>query len=213
MLSSQLLGAAWPVWCRAALNAWSCQDVHARDLVCWPTSLGWMMGPWLIFAALLNRAAIGLFLGAATGRSFCEFVACARVTMLGVIPSIVKAWKLSSAIDQLDWSCIRCFSSSGEVRQHPWLVSRTRLLAILCPVLHRLLCCDSSVACMQGQSHHAASFYSAAGTSSCLGLQQCLSGKRRPQYSANAAGVQPKRHALANEPCRLQACDGVLRRH
>jgi acyl-coenzyme A synthetase/AMP-(fatty) acid ligase len=103
------------VLCRPAVNAWSCQDVRCGDVVAWPTSLGWMMGPWLVFAALLNKAAIGLFLGAPTGRPFCQFVATAHVTMLGVIPSIVKAWKLSNATDGLDWSCIRCFSSSGEV--------------------------------------------------------------------------------------------------
>lgn len=100
---------------RPAVNAWACQDVQVGDVVAWPTSLGWMMGPWLIFASLLNRAAIGLFLGAPTGRPFCQFVANARVTMLGVIPSIVKAWKGSAATDGLDWSSIRCFSSSGEV--------------------------------------------------------------------------------------------------
>lgn len=85
------------------------------------------MGPWLIFACLLNRAAIGLFLGAPTGRPFCEFVSNARVTMLGVIPSIVKAWKLSSATDGLDWSSIRCFSSSGEVNDPYFFLSLSLL--------------------------------------------------------------------------------------
>lgn len=27
----------------------------------WPTNLGWMMGPWLLYAALLNGAAVALF--------------------------------------------------------------------------------------------------------------------------------------------------------
>ena len=31
------------------------------DVVAWPTNLGWMMGPWLIYAALLNGASIALF--------------------------------------------------------------------------------------------------------------------------------------------------------
>lgn len=101
--------------CRPAVNGWSCQDIQPGNVVAWPTNLGWMMGPWLIYATLLNRAAIGLFLGAPTGRPFCEFVAHARVTMLGVVPSIVKAWRVSDCTAGLDWSAIRCFSSSGEV--------------------------------------------------------------------------------------------------
>jgi acyl-coenzyme A synthetase/AMP-(fatty) acid ligase len=46
---------------------------------------GWMMGPWLVFAALLNRCAMALFQGPPAGRPFGEFVCAARVTMLGVV--------------------------------------------------------------------------------------------------------------------------------
>jgi acetyl-CoA synthetase len=53
----------------------------------WPTNLGWMMGPWLVFASLVNRAAIGLFYGAPTGAEFGLFVQDAKATMLGVVPS------------------------------------------------------------------------------------------------------------------------------
>ena len=106
--------------CRPAVNGWSCQDIQPGNVVAWPTNLGWMMGPWLIYATLLNRATIALFLGAPTGRPFCEFVAYARVTMLGVVPSIVKAWRIGDCAAGLDWSAIRCFSSSGEVRRTGW---------------------------------------------------------------------------------------------
>ncbi len=43
------------------MNAWAHQDVRQRDVVCWPTNLGWMMGSWLIFAALYNNAAIAVY--------------------------------------------------------------------------------------------------------------------------------------------------------
>eukprot|EP00892_Ulva_mutabilis_P005710 jgi/Ulvmu1/3510/UM162_0017.1 len=112
---------------RPAVNGWSCQDIQPGNVVAWPTNLGWMMGPWLIYASLLNRAAIGLFLGAPTGRPFCEFVAHARVTMLGVVPSIVKAWRVGNCTDNLDWAAVRCFSSSGEASNPEdmlWLMSR-----------------------------------------------------------------------------------------
>ena len=45
------------------------QDIHDDDRVAWPTNLGWMMGPWLIYASLVNRATIALYGGAPTGRT------------------------------------------------------------------------------------------------------------------------------------------------
>lgn len=90
------------------------QNIHEESIVAWPTSLGWMMGPWLIFASLLNRATIALFEGAPNTEGFCHFVQDTRVTMLGVIPSLVRAWRNSGCISGLDWSSIEVFSSTGE---------------------------------------------------------------------------------------------------
>ena len=89
-------------------------DIHPRDVVAWPTNLGWMMGPWLIYASLINRATIALYYGALTGREFGQFVRDARVTMLGVVPSLVSTWKTTSCMQGLDWSAIKAFSSTGE---------------------------------------------------------------------------------------------------
>jgi acetyl-CoA synthetase len=104
--------------CRPAVDAWAIQDLHPGSVIAWPSSLGWMMGPWLIFAALLNRATLAVFDGTPTQRGFGVFVQNARVTMLGVIPSIVRAWRDSGCMEGLDWSAIRSFSSSGEARIH-----------------------------------------------------------------------------------------------
>ena len=101
-----------PVKCAA--DGWLHQDIHPGDVVAWPTSLGWMMGPWLIYASLVNGAAMALFDGAPTGREFGEFVQRAGVTMLGVVPSLVRAWRRSGCMAGLDWSAIRAFSSTGE---------------------------------------------------------------------------------------------------
>jgi acetyl-CoA synthetase len=73
-----------------------------------------MMGPWLIYAALLNGASLALYEDVPTGRGFGEFVADAGVTMLGVVPSLVAAWRASGSLDGLDWTGIRRFSSTGE---------------------------------------------------------------------------------------------------
>lgn len=58
--------------------------------MCWPTSLGWMMGPWLLYASLLNGACAALFQGSPLGRPFGEFVQAAGVACLGLVPSIAK---------------------------------------------------------------------------------------------------------------------------
>jgi acetyl-CoA synthetase len=104
-----------PIKCAA--DAHFHQDIRPGDVVIWPTNIGWMMGPWLIFASLINRAAMGLYYGAPTGREFARFVQDARATVLGVVPSLVKAWRGGDCVDGLDWSGIRLFSSTGECSQ------------------------------------------------------------------------------------------------
>ena len=101
-----------PIKCAA--DGWLHQDIRPGDVAAWPTSLGWMMGPWLIYASLVNGAAMALFDGAPTGREFGQFVQRASVTMLGVVPSLVRAWRRSGCMAGLDWSAIRAFSSTGE---------------------------------------------------------------------------------------------------
>ena len=99
---------------KGASDGYYHHDIHSNDVVCWPTNLGWMMGPWLIFAALINKASIALYYGAPLGEGFGRFVQDARVTMLGVVPSIVRQWKITACNEAFDWSSIRCFSSTGE---------------------------------------------------------------------------------------------------
>ena len=88
--------------------------MQPADVLVWPTNLGWMMGPWLIFASLMNRAAMGLYYGAPTGRGFGQFVQEAKPTMLGVVPSLVKTWRNTGCMQGLDWSAIKLISSTGE---------------------------------------------------------------------------------------------------
>ncbi|KAL4458600.1 hypothetical protein ABPG75_013465 [Micractinium tetrahymenae] len=112
---------------RSGADAFFHQDVRQGDVVCWPTNMGWMMGPWLVYAALLNGATIALFHGSPLGRPFGAFIERARVTMLGLVPSIAKAWRASGCMKGLDWSCLRCFSSTGEAsapEDYLWLMAR-----------------------------------------------------------------------------------------
>jgi acetyl-CoA synthetase len=89
-------------------------DIKPGDIVAWPTNLGWMMGPWLIYASLINRGTIALYYGTPSDRGFGQFVQDARVNVLGLVPSLVSAWKASACMQGLDWSAIKAFSSTGE---------------------------------------------------------------------------------------------------
>lgn len=101
-----------PIKCAA--DGYLHQDIREGDVVAWPTSLGWMMGPWLIFASLINGATIALFDGVPTSRPFCEFVQDRKVNVLGVVPTLVGAWRAGGCVEGLDWSSVRVFTSTGE---------------------------------------------------------------------------------------------------
>ncbi|RVW17130.1 putative acyl-activating enzyme 17, peroxisomal [Vitis vinifera] len=119
---------------KAAADAWCHMDIRKGDIVAWPTNLGWMMGPWLVYASLLNGATIALYNGAPLGSGFAKFVQDAKVTMLGVIPSIVRTWKSTNCTAGLDWSSIRCFASTGEassVDEYLWLMGRAQYKPII----------------------------------------------------------------------------------
>ncbi len=110
---------------KAAMDGRYHQDIHAGDVVAWPTNLGWMMGPWLIYASLLNGASLALYDDAPTTRGFVEFVERAGVTMLGVVPSIVAAWRSSGVLRAGDWSSVNVVSSTGEASSaddYRWLM-------------------------------------------------------------------------------------------
>lgn len=99
---------------KAASDAHLHQNIQSGDVITWPTNLGWMMGPWLVFAGLINGATVALYTGAPKGREFGEFVEKAKVTMLGVVPTLVATWRQSHCMEGLDWHRIKAFSSTGE---------------------------------------------------------------------------------------------------
>ncbi|KAM7475410.1 hypothetical protein LguiB_022653 [Lonicera macranthoides] len=119
---------------KAAADGWCHMDICKGDTVAWPTNLGWMMGPWLVYASLLNGAAVALYNGSPLGSGFAKFVQDANVTMLGVIPSMVRIWKTTNCTAGYDWSSIRCFGSTGEasnVDEYLWLMGRAKYKPII----------------------------------------------------------------------------------
>jgi len=54
--------------------------------------------------------------------------------MLGVIPSLVRAWKNTNITAGFDWSSIRCFGSTGEassIDENLWLMGRAKFKPII----------------------------------------------------------------------------------
>lgn len=100
---------------KSASDGFYHHNIQKGDVICWPTNLGWMMGPWLVYASLINKATIALYSGSPLEEGFGKFVASSQVSMLGLVPSIVNAWNHSKVMEQFDWSSIKCFSSTGEV--------------------------------------------------------------------------------------------------
>ena len=69
-------------------------DVGRGTRICWYTDIGWMMGPWLIYGALINGATICLYDGAPdypTPDRMWEFCAKHKVEVLGISPTLVRS--------------------------------------------------------------------------------------------------------------------------
>jgi acetyl-CoA synthetase len=112
---------------KCAMDGHFHQDIRPGDVVAWPTNVGWMMGPWLIYATLINGGSIALYDGAPNGEGFVRFIQKAGVSVLGVVPSLVRAWR-SLEPWPADWSRVRVLTSTGEPsnpEDYLWLMSRT----------------------------------------------------------------------------------------
>nr|XP_043634899.1 probable CoA ligase CCL12 isoform X2 [Erigeron canadensis] len=119
---------------RCAADSWAHMDVQAGDIFCWPTNLGWVMGPILIYSCFLSGATLALYHGSPLGHGFGKFIQDARVTILGTVPSIVKTWKSARCMEGLDWTKIKAFGSTGEasnVDDDLWLSSRANYKPVL----------------------------------------------------------------------------------
>ena len=69
-------------------------DVGRGTRISWYTDIGWMMGPWLIYGALINGATICIYDGAPdypTPDRMWEFCAKHKVEVLGISPTLIRA--------------------------------------------------------------------------------------------------------------------------
>ncbi|MCU0417016.1 MAG: AMP-binding protein [Cytophagaceae bacterium] len=100
-----------PIKC--AMDGWLIHQFAKGERVTWTTGMGWMMAPWLLFAGLFNHSTIVLYQGNPTTESYLQFIKKAKITFLGLIPSVVKQWLQHPKELFTDWS-VKYMSSTGE---------------------------------------------------------------------------------------------------
>ena len=74
-------------------------DVGKGTRISWITDLGWMMGPWLIYGALINGATICLYDGAPdypNADRMWEFAAKHKVEIMGISPTLIRSLSRSA---------------------------------------------------------------------------------------------------------------------
>jgi acetyl-CoA synthetase len=96
-------------------------DVGQGTRISWITDVGWMMGPWLIYGALILGATIVLYDGAPDFPQpdrLWDFCARSKVEVLGISPTLVRALAAHGDqwVEKHDLAPLRIFGSTGE----PW---------------------------------------------------------------------------------------------
>ncbi|HWE00820.1 MAG TPA: AMP-binding protein [Tepidisphaeraceae bacterium] len=96
-------------------------DLHEDETIFWVTDMGWMMGPWLVFGALLVGATMVLYDGALDYPGpdrLWQMVERHRVTTLGISPTLVRLLMQAGEepVRAHDLTSLQKFGSTGE----PW---------------------------------------------------------------------------------------------
>ncbi len=102
-------------------------DLHKDEVLYWMSDMGWMMGPWLVFGALVLGGTFLIYDGAPDypdpGRLW-KIVEDHKVATLGLSPTLVRALipKGDEHWQKHDLSSLRFFASTGEPwNPDPWM--------------------------------------------------------------------------------------------
>lgn len=106
---------------KAAFDAGLCMDVKKGDTFCWYTDMGWMMGPFLVYGALMNGACLMMYEGAPDYPEpdrLWKLTESAGITHLGVSPTLIRSLMQHGKewTERKDLSSLRVIGSTGE----PW---------------------------------------------------------------------------------------------
>jgi acetyl-CoA synthetase len=125
-------------------------DVHSfdsiqskpADLIYWMTDMGWMMGPWLVFGALLLGATFFMYDGAPDYPGpdrVWAMVARHRIKILGLSPTLIRMLIPygETMFQAHDLASLRFFASTGEPwNPDPWLWLFEKVGAGRCPIIN-----------------------------------------------------------------------------
>ena len=106
---------------KSAIDARISMDVVEGDKILWITDMGWMMGPFQLFASLMNGATIMLYNGVPDFPSadrIWELVEKWKITQLGISPTLIRSLMAigDEWIGNHDLTSLKVFGSTGE----PW---------------------------------------------------------------------------------------------
>jgi acetyl-CoA synthetase len=102
-------------------------DVHPGDRIYWMTDMGWMMGPWLVFGALILGATFFIYDGAPDFPGpdrLWAMIERHQINSLGLSPTLVRALipHGEGPVQAHDLSSLRLFGSTGEPwNPDPWM--------------------------------------------------------------------------------------------
>ncbi|MGH8246857.1 MAG: AMP-binding protein, partial [Gammaproteobacteria bacterium] len=102
-------------------------DVHPGDVMYWMTDMGWMMGPWLVFGALILGGTLFIYDGAPDYPGpdrLWALVERHKITQLGVSPTLIRSLipHGDEHFKKHDLSSLRFFASTGEPwNPDPWM--------------------------------------------------------------------------------------------
>lgn len=106
---------------KAAQDMRHSMDLKPEDTLFWFTDMGWMMGPWLVFGALLNGATMVFYDGAPDfpdNDRVWALVEHHRITHLGISPTLIRNLKPHGAdpVQRHNLASLRAVASTGS----PW---------------------------------------------------------------------------------------------
>jgi acetyl-CoA synthetase len=102
-------------------------DVRPGQTIYWMTDMGWMMGPWLVFGALILGSTFFMYDGAPDYPGpdrLWALVERHKITALGVSPTLIRALIAfgEEPFKKHDLSSLRFFASTGEPwNPDPWM--------------------------------------------------------------------------------------------
>ena len=103
---------------KSAQDMYHVFDIKPKDIITWITDIGWMMGPWLIFGALINKATIFIYNGSPDFPSIdiiWELTNKYNINIVGLSPSYVRAILSKSNVKNIDLHSLKAVGSTGEV--------------------------------------------------------------------------------------------------